>query len=355
MNTNYNGHSRKSGIYQIRNLINGKVYIGSAKRFKSRFAHHLNSLSKGTHHNKHLQGAFNRDGSGAFIFEVLEVVEGEQTDRLLVEQKHLDSYQESWENCYNFKKQSKAVPRSCCSNNPEETQKKRKETCLERYGVEAWAQTDEAKENLRQKFTGIKRTPEEIEKAAAARRGSKWSEETRKKYYDSRYTTKERNRLSKWSKSLWENPKYRQKKTEEAKCRVTSKETRQKMREAKLGTKASLETRQKLSKIRTGKKLPPRTEEYRKKMSKSKLGKKVHSEESKRRMSESKKGKAAIKPLRSVSQFSLSGEFIKNYESVILAARELGIYDSNIHKACKGTISQTGGFLWKYTETQQYI
>lgn len=88
-------------------------------------------------------------------------------------------------------------------------------------------------------------------------------------------------------------------------------------------------------------------------MSESHLGKKIHSEEFKLELSIKKKGKAAVKPLRPISQYSLNGEFIKNYESVMLAARELNIHDSNIHKACKGLIRQTGGFLWKYTESRE--
>jgi len=119
----YNGHSNQGGIYQIINKLDGKVYVGSAKGFKQRYTQHINSLNKGTHHNKHLQAAFIRDGSDAFEFHILEVVVGEQADRLLVEQKRLDSYQESWELCYNFKQQTIASSRTCFSKDPEKTKK----------------------------------------------------------------------------------------------------------------------------------------------------------------------------------------------------------------------------------------
>lgn len=106
MQTNYNGHSSKSGVYQIRNLTNGRVYVGSAKRFKQRYSEHVKSLGKGTHHNKFLQHDFNKCGSDEFIFEVLEVIEGTQADRILVEQIKLDLLYDNQDTCYNFQKKA---------------------------------------------------------------------------------------------------------------------------------------------------------------------------------------------------------------------------------------------------------
>lgn len=123
MKTNYKELSNKSGVYQIVNELNGRIYIGSAKRFKSRYSHHLKSLEKGTHHNKFLQNDYNKCGSDLFIFEVLEVVEGEQSDRLLVEQKYVDVHYDNQDFCYNFKKQAKAESRTCFSKDPEKTKK----------------------------------------------------------------------------------------------------------------------------------------------------------------------------------------------------------------------------------------
>lgn len=64
------------GIYQIRNTVNGKVYIGQTKQpFCKRFLHHVWKLKKGTHDNQHLQRAFDLYSENAFVFEVLEVVD----------------------------------------------------------------------------------------------------------------------------------------------------------------------------------------------------------------------------------------------------------------------------------------
>ncbi len=112
MQTNYNGYSLKSGIYQIRNLSNERIYIGSAKEFKSRFVTHISSLRKGTHHNKFLQNDFNKCGEEAFVFEVLEVIEGESRfERLLVEQKYIDVYYDNGKSCYNAEKNIKDLKR----------------------------------------------------------------------------------------------------------------------------------------------------------------------------------------------------------------------------------------------------
>ncbi|WP_198174978.1 GIY-YIG nuclease family protein [Spirosoma arboris] len=64
-----------AGIYEIRNLVNGKVYIGSAIRFKPRFNGHKSQLRRQTHVNKGLQNAYYRDGENSFHFNILQIIE----------------------------------------------------------------------------------------------------------------------------------------------------------------------------------------------------------------------------------------------------------------------------------------
>lgn len=69
-------YRKLSGIYQIRNIVNEKVYIGQTKQpFFKRFLHHVWKLREGKHDNKHLQNAFNLYTEEAFVFEMLEIVE----------------------------------------------------------------------------------------------------------------------------------------------------------------------------------------------------------------------------------------------------------------------------------------
>ena len=61
-----------SGIYMIKNMINGKVYIGQAVNIDKRWHDHINELNGNRHNNKHLQRAWNKDGANNFIFNIVE-------------------------------------------------------------------------------------------------------------------------------------------------------------------------------------------------------------------------------------------------------------------------------------------
>ena len=63
------------GIYQIKNLVNGKIYIGSSVDLKRRRKHHFVDLRRNVHHCKYLQRAWNKYGETKFKFEILEIVE----------------------------------------------------------------------------------------------------------------------------------------------------------------------------------------------------------------------------------------------------------------------------------------
>lgn len=62
------------GIYQIKNIINNRVYVGSTtKCFGSRFKQHIKQLNKNIHHNYKLQNDYNIYGITKFEFKVLEI------------------------------------------------------------------------------------------------------------------------------------------------------------------------------------------------------------------------------------------------------------------------------------------
>jgi len=62
-----------TGIYEIRNTVNGKWYRGQTAKtgFKGRWRDHRRDLNKGKHVNQHLQNAWDKYGEGAFKFSVL--------------------------------------------------------------------------------------------------------------------------------------------------------------------------------------------------------------------------------------------------------------------------------------------
>ncbi len=63
------------GIYIIKNIITGKIYIGSAVNIYIRWKTHLHNLKNEVHHSIHLQRSWNKHGDENFIFEILEEVE----------------------------------------------------------------------------------------------------------------------------------------------------------------------------------------------------------------------------------------------------------------------------------------
>lgn len=85
------GFAMDSGIYQIRNRVNGKQYIGSAVNLKDRWAVHLSELRHNAHHNSHLQRAFKKYGVESFVFSILQCVEPESL--IVREQYFLDTLQ----------------------------------------------------------------------------------------------------------------------------------------------------------------------------------------------------------------------------------------------------------------------
>jgi len=65
----------RSGIYLITNTINGKRYVGQAVDLHVRIAHHKSALRRGKHHSAHLQASWDKHGSSAFTFEVIEFLD----------------------------------------------------------------------------------------------------------------------------------------------------------------------------------------------------------------------------------------------------------------------------------------
>ena len=63
---------RKGTIYQIRNLINCKTYIGSTINIKNRWRHHKRGLNNNKHHNAHLQNSWNKYGENNFVIEIID-------------------------------------------------------------------------------------------------------------------------------------------------------------------------------------------------------------------------------------------------------------------------------------------
>lgn len=93
----------KAGIYMIRNLVNGRTYIGHSRAILQRWFYHLATLRCKRHRSKDLQDDWSQYGANNFEFLVLE-----HTDNLCSRETARIKKLES-EDCplYNIKKIAK--------------------------------------------------------------------------------------------------------------------------------------------------------------------------------------------------------------------------------------------------------
>ena len=67
-------NENKCGVYVIRNIENGKMYIGSTSTsFRKRWENHKRKLRKNKHPNDHLQASYNKYGKDCFEFQIIEI------------------------------------------------------------------------------------------------------------------------------------------------------------------------------------------------------------------------------------------------------------------------------------------
>ncbi len=157
--------SVKSGIYKIENVINGKIYIGSATSLMKRLGQHKNQLRQQKHPNIKLQRSWNKYGEAAFVFAPVEMV----VDKSLLiarEQHWLDSEQPY----YNIAK----VAGSNLGVVASEASRKKASTALK-----GRPKTPEARANMR--IAAQNRTPEHRAKISASLLGKVVSAATREK------------------------------------------------------------------------------------------------------------------------------------------------------------------------------
>ena len=71
----YRERMKPSGVFQIRNLANGKVLLGSSLNLEGPLNKHRFMLRINGHPNKELQQDWNELGPDQFTFEILETVQ----------------------------------------------------------------------------------------------------------------------------------------------------------------------------------------------------------------------------------------------------------------------------------------
>ena len=71
---NYKERRKPAGVFQIKNVANGKVLLGSSLNLEGPLNSHRFMLTTGSHRNKALQNEWNAYGEKNFVFEILETV-----------------------------------------------------------------------------------------------------------------------------------------------------------------------------------------------------------------------------------------------------------------------------------------
>ncbi len=86
-----------SGVYEIRNKVNGKRYIGSSVNLNRRLKNHCNTLKRSVHKNKHLQSAWKKYGRDNFEIKVLLYCSAKKAT--FYEQRCIDAYKPEYNKC----------------------------------------------------------------------------------------------------------------------------------------------------------------------------------------------------------------------------------------------------------------
>jgi hypothetical protein len=104
----YKERVKPSGVYQVKNLTNGKVLLGSSLNLEGLLNRNRFTLRNNSHPNEELQKDWNELGPDQFLFEILEVVQVQDDpnfnlkDELsLLEQVWLEKLQPFGERGYN--------------------------------------------------------------------------------------------------------------------------------------------------------------------------------------------------------------------------------------------------------------
>ena len=151
--------TKKIGVYQIKNNLNNRIYVGSSINLYGRFMKHISMLKRNKHVNKYLQNDWNKCGEENFHINILEFCNKQNVSEK--EQEYLDRLYDEQNMCYNIKSKVKG---SC-----------------------GWKHSEESKNKMSEKKKGIKLSQETCKKMSLSRIGKKCHSEERKNLLKKRF------------------------------------------------------------------------------------------------------------------------------------------------------------------------
>jgi len=98
------------GIYQIKNIITGDLYIGQSINLNRRKSQHFYELKKNAHHSPYMQNSFNKYGESKFKFEILLYCE--ENELTFYEQILVNRWNPVYNTCKEIVTSPKGVKRS---------------------------------------------------------------------------------------------------------------------------------------------------------------------------------------------------------------------------------------------------
>jgi group I intron endonuclease len=169
-----------SGIYEIRNKVNGKVYIGQSVNVKYRNTDELNELRKNVFHNYHLQNAWNKYGEENFKFSLIERCNEKKLNEREIYHVRNSGYPNR-KLCYNLTEGGKS------GKSHPEIAKKLSETRKRMYAsgelipwMKGKTQPKKTREKISKSHTGKKRSLESRQKQAKTLTGRKRPEHSKR-------------------------------------------------------------------------------------------------------------------------------------------------------------------------------
>ena len=178
---------KKSGVYQIKNEKNNKIYIGSSINLYERLITHVSDLRKGKHPNSYLQRSWNKYGEDHFDISILDLCDKEKVREK--EQYYINTQTRKCDKTLSFN----INPDVLFGTISEETKQKIRST-LKSKGITPPSRqgskypgrsvSEETKQKIRLKLTGTKLNKETIEKIKATKQKNNTflcKEETKKK------------------------------------------------------------------------------------------------------------------------------------------------------------------------------
>ena len=157
-----------AGVYEIRNLKNGRVYVGSSAKIRTRFNGHRSCLRNGIHRNKPLQADWGLFGEESFRFSILEQCDA--SSLMETEAKYF-SLLRSTNQEFGYNVTSNPKNSLGYKHSPESIEK----TASRKRGTK---QSEATKEKRRQAMLGRTFSPESIQRMRDAQSGRKQSQKT---------------------------------------------------------------------------------------------------------------------------------------------------------------------------------